>query len=60
MGKVAILLGSKSDLVTIEHSKDYYDYFGIEYEIHIYPLIEIQTNYINFLVKQEKMDFLYS
>ena len=35
MGKVAILLGSKSDLVTIEYSKDYYDYFGIEYEVHI-------------------------
>ena len=35
MSKVAILLGSESDLKTIEHSKDYYDYFGIEHEIHI-------------------------
>ena len=35
MNKVAILLGSESDLKTIEHSKDYYNYFGIEHEIHI-------------------------
>ena len=35
MSKVAILLGSESDLKTIEHSKDYYDYFGIKHEIHI-------------------------
>ena len=35
MSKVAILLGSESDLKTIEYSKDYYDYFGIEHEIHI-------------------------
>ena len=35
MSKVAILLGSESDLKTIEHSKDYYDYFGIKHEVHI-------------------------
>ena len=38
MSKVAILLGSESDLKTIEHSKDYYDYFGVEHEIHIFCL----------------------
>ena len=33
--KVAILLGSDSDLKYVEDSKKYFDYFNIDYEIHI-------------------------
>ena len=33
--KVAILLGSDSDLKYVEPSKEYFQYFGIDYEIHI-------------------------
>ena len=33
--KVAILLGSDSDLKYVEDSKKYFDYFDIDYEIHI-------------------------
>ena len=33
--KVAILLGSKNDLKYVENSKEYFNYFGIDYEIHI-------------------------
>ena len=33
--KVAILLGSDSDLKYVEASKEYFQYFGIDYEIHI-------------------------
>ena len=33
--KVAILLGSDSDLKYVESSKEYFDYFDINYEIHI-------------------------
>ena len=33
--KVAILLGSKNDLKYVENSKDYFNYFGIDCEIHI-------------------------
>ena len=33
--KVAILLGSKSDLKYLEASKEYFDYFDINYEINI-------------------------
>jgi len=33
--KVAILLGSESDLKYVEASKEYFDYFSIEHEVHI-------------------------
>ena len=33
--KVAILLGSESDLKYVEASKEYFDHFEIKYEIHI-------------------------
>tara|TARA_B110000116_G_C16667456_1_gene504619 strand:+ start:409 stop:870 length:462 start_codon:yes stop_codon:yes gene_type:complete len=33
--KVAILLGSESDLKYVEASKEYFDYFSVEYEVHI-------------------------
>ena len=33
--KVAILLGSDSDLKYVEPSKEYFQYFGIDCEIHI-------------------------
>ena len=33
--KVAILLGSESDLRYVESSKEYFDYFGIDCEVHI-------------------------
>ena len=33
--KVAILLGSESDLKYVESSKEYFDHFGVDYEIHI-------------------------
>ena len=33
--KVAILLGSDSDLKYVEASKEYFDHFGVNYEIHI-------------------------
>ncbi len=33
--KVAVLIGSETDRKTIEYSKDYFEYFGIEYEIHV-------------------------
>ena len=33
--KVAILLGSESDLKYVEASKEYFDYFSIKYEVHI-------------------------
>ena len=34
-GKVAVLIGSESDRDTIESSRQYFDYFDIDYEIHI-------------------------
>ena len=33
--KIAVLIGSETDRETIEYSKDYFDFFGIEYEIHV-------------------------
>ena len=33
--KIAILLGSESDLKYVEASKEYFDHFEIKYEIHI-------------------------
>lgn len=33
--KIAILLGSKSDIPFVESAEDYFKYFGLEYEIHI-------------------------
>jgi 5-(carboxyamino)imidazole ribonucleotide mutase len=33
--KVAILLGSKSDLSFVEAAESYFEYFGLEYEVHI-------------------------
>ena len=33
--KIAILLGSESDLKYVESSKEYFEYFSIDYEIHI-------------------------
>ena len=33
--KVAVLIGSETDRKTIEYSKDYFDYFGIQFEIHV-------------------------
>ena len=33
--KVAILLGSESDLKFVEASKEYFEYFSIEHEVHI-------------------------
>ena len=33
--KVAILLGSESDLKYVGASKEYFDYFSIEHEVHI-------------------------
>ena len=33
--KVAILIGSVTDQPIIENSFEYYDYFGIDYELHV-------------------------
>ena len=33
--KIAVLLGSKSDLPFVESAKDYFNYFDLEYEVHI-------------------------
>lgn len=33
--KVAILIGSETDRATMESANKYYEYFGIEYEIHV-------------------------
>ena len=33
--KVAIMLGSESDLKFVEASKEYFEYFSINYEVHI-------------------------
>ena len=33
--KVAILIGSETDRVTMESANKYYEYFGIEFEIHV-------------------------
>ena len=33
--KVAILLGSENDLKYVENSKEYFNYFDIDYEVHI-------------------------
>lgn len=33
--KIAILLGSKSDLPFVEAAEAYFEYFGLEYEVHI-------------------------
>ena len=33
--KVAILLGSDSDLKYVEASREYFDHFGVNYEVHI-------------------------
>ena len=35
MNKVAILIGSETDRPIIEKSKKYFDYFSIEFEIHV-------------------------
>lgn len=35
MSKIAVILGSKSDLNFWEDSKDYLEYFGLEAEVHI-------------------------
>ena len=35
MKKVAILLGSDSDLKYVEASKEYFEHFGINCEVHI-------------------------
>ena len=35
MNKVAILLGSASDKHIIDHSIEYYEYFGIDVEVHV-------------------------
>ncbi len=34
-GKVAILIGSKTDLETMQASKEYFDYFNIDHEIKV-------------------------
>ena len=33
--KVAILIGSETDRTTMEAANKYYDFFGINYEIHV-------------------------
>jgi 5-(carboxyamino)imidazole ribonucleotide mutase len=33
--KVAILIGSETDRLTMEAANKYYEFFGIEYEIHV-------------------------
>ena len=33
--KVAILIGSETDRATMESANKYYEYFGIEFEIHV-------------------------
>ena len=33
--KVAILIGSETDRTTMEAANKYYDFFGIDYEIHV-------------------------
>ena len=35
MNKVAILLGSASDKHIIDHSIEYYEYFGVDVEVHV-------------------------
>ncbi|MCB0282476.1 MAG: 5-(carboxyamino)imidazole ribonucleotide mutase [Calditrichae bacterium] len=35
MSKIAILLGSKSDLPFVEAAEDYFKYFGLNYEVHV-------------------------
>ena len=35
MNKVAILIGSETDRPIIEKSRKYFDYFSIDFEIHV-------------------------
>ncbi len=55
--KVAILLGSESDLKYVENSKEYFDFFNINYEIHILSAHRTPDKVADFATKARDNDY---